>query len=68
MAQRSWTTDLWCTRVEYRSVMTDFSKLTREQTLGQIVDTAQTLPPEEQLRFIREACAGDLYGDRKSVV
>lgn len=39
--------------------MTEFRKRTREQTLDQIVDAAQTLPPEEQLRFIREACASD---------
>ncbi len=33
------------------------------KTLQQILDEAQTLPPHEQLRFIREACAtdSDLY-------
>lgn len=43
--------------------MTEFRKRTRQSTpkstLGQIVDAAQTLPPEEQLRFIRAACASD---------
>jgi serine/threonine-protein kinase len=31
----------------------------RKRTLEQIVSEAQTLPPEERLRFIREACASD---------
>jgi serine/threonine protein kinase/Tfp pilus assembly protein PilF len=33
------------------------------KTLQQIIDEAQTLPPDERLRFIREACAtdSDLY-------
>src|SRR4030095_11542489 len=33
------------------------------KTLQQILDEAQTLPPHERLRFIREACAtdSDLY-------
>ena len=33
------------------------------KTLQQILDEAQTLPPHERLRYIREACAtdGDLY-------
>ena len=33
------------------------------KTLQQILDEAQTLPPDERLRFIREACAtdSDLY-------
>src|SRR6187397_987958 len=29
------------------------------KTLQQILDEAQTLPPHERLRFIREACASD---------
>jgi serine/threonine protein kinase/Tfp pilus assembly protein PilF len=35
------------------------------KTLQQILDEAQTLPPHERLRFIREACAsdGDLYAN-----
>jgi serine/threonine protein kinase/tetratricopeptide (TPR) repeat protein len=31
----------------------------RNRSLDQIVNEAQTLPPGEQLRFIREACASD---------
>lgn len=31
----------------------------RKRSLDQIVNEAQTLPPGEQLRFIREACASD---------
>ena len=35
------------------------------KTLQQILDEAQTLPPHERLRFIREACAtdSDLYAN-----
>jgi len=29
------------------------------KTLQQILDEAQTLPPDERLRYIREACATD---------
>jgi serine/threonine-protein kinase len=32
---------------------------TRKRTLQQILDEAQTLPPGEQLRFIRAACSDD---------
>src|SRR5688572_23583541 len=32
---------------------------TRRRTLQQILEEAQTLPPAEQLRFIRAACSDD---------